>query len=61
MISEIGEGTALRNFARGAAWSDTTRSTWSNFGTLLANQVIEDVCVSNAAKASHFEALSVAR
>ena len=60
MIMEAGVGIALRNFARRAAWSDTSRSTWSNFGTLLANQDIE-MCVSNAAKASHFGALSVAR
>ena len=60
MITEVGEGMALRNFARRAAWSDAGRSTWGDFGTLLANQ-FEDVRVSNAAKASHFGALSVAR
>ena len=42
MITDVGVGMRLRNFARNEASSDTGRSTWRNFGTLLANQEFED-------------------
>jgi len=56
MITAVGDGMALRNFARRAASSDTSRSTWTNFGTLLANLIVAKTHLSNATKTSLFQA-----
>ena len=61
MIGAMPIRLAPSNFARCARSCQPSQSTRSDFGTLLANLLIETMHVSNAAKVPHFGALSVAR